>query len=331
MPNVLITPASMQTTPSPFGDLLENAGFQVKYPSVPNLPLGLASEESTIQQLEGMDAIIAGGEFLTSPVMEALSNLRVIARAGVGFDRVNIEAATRQGIVVTVTPTANHEAVAEHAITLLLVTVRSILPNVRQVCNGEWPRGPLATVRGKTLGIIGLGRIGRSTAIRAIPLGLKIVAHEIYPDQEFVQKHCIELLDFDELLEKADFVSIHCPLTEQTHHLFNKKSFARMKPQSILINTARGPLVKESDLLEALLSGHLKAAGLDVLEQEPPSSDNPLLQMENVIITPHLAGGDEVSVIDMGMEAAHCIISLHRGHWPSEAVINHELKSNWKW
>lgn len=331
MPRVMITPTSMQHRPSPFAGLLERAGFEVRYPTNPELVMGLTGDEETIRQLKGIDAIIAGGEYFTPAVLDGLPELRVIARAGVGFDRVDVAAATRRGIPVTVTPSANHEAVAEHAITLLLATVRSIVSTSRQVAAGRWPRRTLGTVRGKTLGIVGLGRIGRSTAVRAIPLGMKVVAHEIFPDQEFVRAHGIELLNFEQLLERSDFITLHCPLTDQTRHFFGKEAFDRMKPGSILINTARGPLVNETDLLEALRSGRLRAAGLDVMEQEPPDPDNPLLRMPNVLVTPHQAGGDEASVIAMGMEAAECVIALWQGDWPEGAVINDELKSGWKW
>lgn len=331
MPTVMITPTSMQHRPSPFADLLERAGFEVRYPTNPELVMGLTGGEETIRQLKGIDAIIAGGEYFTPAVLDGLPELRVIARAGVGFDRVDVAAATRRGIPVTVTPTANHEAVAEHAITLLLATVRSIVSTSRQIAAGQWPRRTLGTVRGKTLGIVGLGRIGRSTAVRAIPLGMKVVAHEIFPDQEFVRAHGIELVSFEQLLERSDFITLHCPLTDQTRHFFGKEAFDRMKPGSILINTARGPLVKETELLEALRSGRLRAAGLDVMEQEPPDPDNPLLRMANVLVTSHQAGGDEASVIAMGMEAAECVIALWQGRWPEGAVINDELKSGWKW
>ena len=331
MPRVMITPTSMQHRPSPFAGLLERAGFEVRYPTNPELVMGLTGDEETIRQLMGIEAIIAGGEYFTPAVLDGLPELRVIARAGVGFDRVDVAAATRRGIPVTVTPSANHEAVAEHAITLLLATVRSVVSTSRQVAAGRWPRRTLGTVRGKTLGIVGLGRIGRSTAVRAIPLGMKVVAHEIFPDQEFVRAHGIELLSFEQLLERSDFITLHCPLTDQTRHFFGKEAFDRMKPGSILINTARGPLVKETDLLEALRSGRLRAAGLDVMEQEPPDPDNPLLRMANVLVTPHQAGGDEASVIAMGMEAAECVIALWQKDWPEGAVINDELKSGWKW
>ena len=331
MPKVMITPTSMQQRPSPYADLLKGAGSEVSYPTNPELVMGLTGDEETISQLKGLDAIIAGGEHFTPAVLDGVPELRAIARAGVGFDRVDVEAATRRGVAVTVTPTANHEAVAEHAITLLLATVRSIVPTSRQVAAGRWPREPLSTVRGKTLGIVGLGRIGRSTAVRAIPLGMKVVANEIFPDQEFVRAHGIELLSFDRLLGSSDFITLHCPLTDQTRHFFAREAFDRMKSGSVLINTARGPLVKETDLLEALRSGRLRAAGLDVLEQEPPVPDNPLLRMGNVLVTSHQAGCDEASVIAMGMEAAQCIITLNQGNWPEGAVINDVLKSGWKW
>ena len=316
MPKVMITPTSMQHRPSPYADLLKRAGFEVRYPTNPELVMGLTGEEETISQLKGMKAVIAGGEYFTPGSMDGLPELRVIARAGVGFDRVDVEAATRRGVAVTVTPTANHEAVAEHAITLLLTTVRSIIPTSRQVAAGRWPREPLGTVRGKTLGIVGLGRIGRSTAVRAIPLGMKVVAHEIFPDQEFVGAHGIELLSFEQLLEALGF---HHPAlsADGSDPALLRKSGVR-SDETGEHSDQHGPWTtgQGEDLLEALRSGRLRAAGLDVLEQEPPDPDNPLLRMGNVLVTSHQAGCDEASVIAMGMEAAQCIITLNQGNCP---------------
>jgi phosphoglycerate dehydrogenase-like enzyme len=281
--------------------------------------------------LQEAAAVIAGGEVLTANVLSGSPQLRVVARAGVGYDRVDVPAATACGIPVTITPTSNHEAVAELALALLFAVTKSIVVNDRHVRSGNWPRKLLTPLRGHTFGVFGLGRIGRSTAVRAAALGMKVIATEKYPDPDFAREHGVRLVDFDTLLAESDYLSIHCPLTDETRGLFNKRVFDKMKRGSVLINTARGTLVCESDLLEALQSGQLAGAGLDVYEQEPPSVDNPLFQLDNIVASPHLAGTDQDSLVGMGVEAADCIIKLYRGVWPEGAVVNDELRDGWKW
>ncbi|MBM4077056.1 MAG: lactate dehydrogenase, partial [Planctomycetes bacterium] len=257
--------------------------------------------------------------------------LKVIARSGVGYDRVDVPAATKRGIPVTITPTANHESVAETMLALLFAVAKGIVSNDGRVRSGKWSRNLTEPVRGKTVGLLGLGRIGRSTAIRVRALGMKVLVTETNPDQNFVKQHGIELVDFDSLLARSDYVSIHCPLNAETKGLFNKTVFAKMKPGSVLINTARGGLVVEADLIEALKSGHLSGAGLDVFEQEPAKSDNPLFQFENIVVSPHLGGADKLSQENMAIEAADCIIKLSKNQWPVGAVVNDELRQTWKW
>lgn len=310
---------------------MRDAGFQIRYPKNPTFTRGLGPEEETIEALQDAVAVIAGGEHLTRRVIESSPTLRVIARSGVGFDRVDIAAATERNIAVTITPTANHEAVAEQALALLLGVAKNVALNDRNLRAGRWSQILTAPVRGRTAGVIGLGRIGRSTAIRFAAVGLKVIAYETFPNREFVDQHGIELVELDELLQRSDFVSVHCPLNEETRGLCNAAFFARMKPGSVLINTSRGGLVVETDLLAALQSGHLAGAGLDVFQQEPLSTTSPLLQVENVVLSPHLAGTDTRSMEDMGIESAHNILKLSRNEWPEGAVVNAELRSRWKW
>jgi phosphoglycerate dehydrogenase-like enzyme len=162
-------------------------------------------------------------------------------------------------------------------------------------------------------------------------LGMKVIATEPFPNAAFIRANPIELVDFDTLLARSDFVSIHSPLNDETRGLFNARVFARMKPGAVLINTARGGLVVEKDLIPALNSGHLGGAGLDVFEQEPPSPDNPLFRMDNVVVSPHWAGTDSQSMADMAVECAECIVKLRRGEWPEGAVVNDELRGTFKW
>ncbi len=332
MPVALICPEAMLHKPLPMVDVLRDAGFEIRYPDNPELARGALSEDELIAALRGVSAVVAGGaEGYTQRVCASLPELRVIARAGVGYDAVNIPAATKHNIAVTITPTANHEAVAELALALLFATTKKMVDGHRRILAGEWPRVPLTPIRGKTIGILGLGRIGRSMATRCQSLGMKVIATEQFPNQDFVKKHGIELVDFNTLLARSDFITIHCPLTSETRGLFNRDTFGKMKEGSILINTARGLVVVEADLLRALKSGRLRAAGLDVFEKEPPSIDNPLFALDNVVVSPHIAGADEFSMRDMGTEAAQCIAKLYQGQWPDGAVVNDELKSGWKW
>jgi phosphoglycerate dehydrogenase-like enzyme len=331
MPVALITPEEMISNPGPEAQILREAGFDVRYPANTTFTRGLGTEDETIRTLRGASALLAGGEWLTEKVFAAVRELRVVARAGVGYDRVDVAAATRHAVAVTITPTANHAAVAEHTLALLFGVTRQIAISDRTMRAGQWIRRPLSPVRGRTIGLVGLGRIGRSTAVRCAALGMKVIAYEVKPDAAFVKQHGIEMVTFEALLKQSDFVSLHCPLTDETRGLMNAAAFTKMKPGSLFINTARGGLVVEADLIAALQSGHLGGAGLDVFEKEPPDPKNPLFQMNQVVVTPHVGGGDTQSIADMGDEAARCIVALSRGEWPDGAVVNDSLKSGWRW
>ncbi len=332
MPTVLITPEAFLNKPDvSYARMLREAGFEIRYPKNSIITRGLGSEAETIDELSGCAAIIAGGEHLTRQVIESSPSLRVIARAGVGFDRVDIAAATENSVAVTITPNSNHEAVAEHTLAMLFALTKNVALNDRTLRAGIWSQKLTAPVRGRTIGLIGLGRIGRSTAVRCVALGLKVLVFETYPDRDFVAKHGLTLVGMDDLLAQSDFVSLHCPLNDHTRGLCNAGFFSQMKPGSALINTARGGLVVETDLLEALQSGHLSGAGLDVFEQEPMSPTNPLIKLENVVLSPHLGGTDTRSSEDMGIENAAAIIKLSRNEWPDGAVVNADLRSRWKW
>jgi phosphoglycerate dehydrogenase-like enzyme len=232
---------------------------------------------------------------------------------------------------VTITPTANHEAVAEQAFALILACAKDLVIGHKGLLAGQWRRDLTEPIRGKTLGLLGLGRIGRSTALRGIAMKMKVIACEKFPNLEFVKHNGIELVSFDELLARSDYLSLHCPHCDETHHIVNQATLAKMKKGSTLINTARGKLVDERALLAALKSGHLRCAGLDVFEEEPPSKDNPLFAQENVVLTPHLAGNDWLSLENMGIECAQCIVALHQNRWPEGAVVNEDLRGSWKW
>ncbi len=327
----MFTPEVLVRVPGRWVTLLEEAGFQVRYPDDATFTRGVCGDDETIRVLRNARAVIAGGEHFTPNVLAALPHLRVIARAGVGYDRVNVPAATSRNIAVTITPTANHESVAETVFALIFALAKRVILNDQRVRQGKWDDRSTEPIRTKTLGLFGLGRIGKSTAIRARAMGMHVLATETQPDHAFVQKHQIGLVPLEQLLSESDYLSVHCPLNESTQSMFNANVFSAMKPGAAFINTARGGLVVEKDLFAALQSGHLGGAGLDVFETEPAPIDNPLFQLQNVVLSPHLGGADKLSQTNMAIEAAECIIRLSRNQWPEGAVVNSELRSTWRW
>ena len=329
MPKVLIGSEPIRHQPGRFRDLLVKAGFEVVDPSSD----GKMTEEGLLTALPACDAIIAGGETISAAVIAASPKLRAIARTGVGYDAVDLEAAKAGKVVVTITPGANQDAVAEQAFALLLALTKDLLAHDRAIRAGAWTRSPLPrAIRGRTLGIVGLGRIGRAVATRALAFGMPVLAYEPVGDHSaFCSKRGIEQVEFGDLLARSDVVSLHLPLVEETRKLFDASVFGRMKPGSILINTSRGGLVSEPDLVAALRSGHLAGAGLDVFDREPPPADHDLWSLPNVVLTPHMAGVDEVAMADMAEMAARCLVELHRGEWPTECVVNPEVATGWAW
>lgn len=331
MPIVLITPESMRHRETPCTDILRKAGFEIRFPKNESLGAGTLSNEEAIAEMDGADAVIAGIDNYSAPIIRACKKLRVIARCGVGYDKVDIPVATELNMAVTITPTANYEAVAEHALSLMFASAKFVVQGDKETRQGLWNRPLTEPIRGTTLGLVGLGRIGKALAVRAIALGMRVIAFETYPPTDFLQKHPVTLVSMDQLYAESDFLSLHCPLNDDTRGLINKTSLAKMKKGSTLINTARGGLVVEADLLPALQSGHLRAAGLDVFEVEPTFAANPLFQLSNVVVTPHLAGIDWLSLQNMGIESANNIVNLYNNRWPEGSVVNHQLKATWKW
>jgi phosphoglycerate dehydrogenase-like enzyme len=257
--------------------------------------------------------------------------LRVIARAGVGYDAVNVSAATAHGVAVTITPGANQDAVAEHTFALILGLAKRLITSHQGVKALEWPRHRTQPLRGRALGIAGLGRIGKAVAVRGSAFGMRLLAYEPLPDMQFVSQYHVTLVPFERLLAESDYLTLHVPLTETSRHLMNRRTLALMKPTAFLINTARGGLVCEADLLEALRTKRLAGAGLDVFEEEPPSKVIPLFEQDNVLLTAHNAGVDVQSMDDMAMSAAEAIASLSRGEWPTEKVVNPEVRAKFRW
>ncbi len=325
MPRVLICPSPLRAAGGPYREILQAAGFEVAFPTV-NRQM---SEDELIANLDGIDASLAGSEPYTRRVLDARPQLKVISRNGVGYDAVDVAAATDHGIPVTVSP-ANDEAVAEHAFALILTLAKQVLPQHEGLRKGVWLRQLTRPVRGQTLGLAGLGRIGRAVALRGKAFGMRVIAHEPYPDATFVKQHGVELMPLERLFEESDYISLHLPLTAESRAMIDRRYFGRMKPTAFFVNTSRGGVVNERDLVEALRSKQIAGAGLDVFEQEPPG-DSPVTKLDNVVLTAHTAGVDAKSGEDMAAMAAQTIVQLSRGEWPAGLVINPAVKETFRW
>jgi len=267
--------------------------------------------------------IFGGSRIVSQSTLPLLARCGAIIRTGSGTDNVPVEAATRIGIVVANTPEALNEAVADHAVALLLAAARQIAVQDRAVRRGVWDRAiawPRFRLQRQTLGLVGFGHVARAVARKLRGFEMNLVVFDPKLDAEPIASLGARSAPLDEVLGDADFLSIHCPLTAETRHLIGEAELRRMKPDAILVNTSRGPVVDEAALARALKEHWIAAAGLDVLEREPPDPDNPLLALENVIITPHIAGyspGYEEAAWRLSVET---VIDLAQGRWPRSYV-----------
>ncbi|MCM8813921.1 MAG: phosphoglycerate dehydrogenase, partial [Candidatus Omnitrophica bacterium] len=249
---------------------------------------------------------------VTADLIAAGKKLKVIGRAGVGVDNVDVEAATKKGVVVMNTPGGNTISTAEHTVSMLLSLNRNIPQANASMKAGEWNRKKFKGVEllGKTLGIIGLGRIGIEVAKRAVAFGMKIVAYDPFLSVEKARQLDIELLELSELYKRADYITVHTPLNNETKHMISGKEFALMKKGVKIINCARGGIVDEAALQEAVQQGIVSGAALDVFEEEPPKKELPLLKMESVLTTPHLGASTEEAQINVSVEIAQQVADM---------------------
>ncbi|WP_254510956.1 phosphoglycerate dehydrogenase [Anatilimnocola floriformis] len=327
MPRALITPAVYANGQGPWREVLDAAGVEVVIPPVDCTTL---TEAEFIAQLQGIDFTLASMERYTENVF-AGSKLRAVARVGVGYDAVDVAAATRHGAAVCITPGTNEHSVAEQAIALITAVFRDTCRRDREIRGGKWRRDCPRRLAGNTIGLVGLGRIGRAMTPRCQGLGLKVIAYDPYADAAFAAQRGIELVSFHELLAQADIVSLHMPCTPETTDIINAKTLALMKPNSTLINTSRGGLVDEDALCDALASGHLFGAGLDVCKTEPLPALSRLRQFDNLVFAPHLGGIDQDALDAMGRLAAQCLVDLSQNRWPTGCVVNETLRAGWSW
>jgi D-3-phosphoglycerate dehydrogenase len=298
-------------------ELMQKAGLNV------DIKIGLSKDE-LIDIITNYDALVVRSQTkVTRDVIDAASNLKIIGRAGVGIDNIDIEAATQRGIVVVNTPGGNAVSAAEHTLTLIFAVVRKIYQAVKSVKEGKWDRKKFVGIelRGKTLGIIGLGRVGFEVAKRARALEMNVLAYDPYISEERAREAGARLVSFKELLENSDIITIHVPKTKETEKLISKKEFEMMKNGVYIINCARGGIVDESALYEALIGGKVSGAALDVYEKEPPGSDNPLLRLDNVVTTPHLGASTREAQISVGLTIADEMINIARG-LPVKNAVN---------
>lgn len=268
------------------------------------------------------DAILFCWKPVTNAVLDAAVKCRTASRYGVGLDNIDVTHATRLGILVTYVPDYCSEEVSDHAMALLLACARSIPTFDRDTQRGVWnlPAGrPMFRLRGRTLGIIGYGNVGRALAPKALGFGMRVLAYtpRAAPDQ---QDGVVMVDDLSALLRQADYVSLHAPLNAATRGMVNADFLRQMKPTAFLINTARGGLIDENALVEALQNGTIAGAALDVLAQEPPPSDHPLLKLDRVLITPHAAFNSEEALAELQEKAARHVVQVLRGDVPDRLV-----------
>lgn len=281
------------------------------------------TEEEVIERAGDADILIVQFAPITRKVIEHLEKCRLIVRYAIGVDNIDVEAATERGIYVANVPDYSLDEVSNHAVALLMASVKKLPALAQHVKEGRWDYSlvkPLYRMEGKTLGLVGFGRIPALVAEKMSGFHLHIVAYDPYVDSRTAQRAGVELVDLDTLLKESDYISVHCPLTENTRGMFDRTAFGKMKQTAFFINTARGGVVCEAALVEALEQGELAGAALDVCEREPITPENPLLHMENVIVTPHVAWYSEEAVKSLQKKVAEEAVRVLRGEKPLHPV-----------
>ncbi|HQJ24759.1 MAG TPA: phosphoglycerate dehydrogenase [Bacillota bacterium] len=295
---ILVTPRTFgKSDPVPLA-MLEEAGCEI----VRNPHGRVMTEEEMVAMVQGVDGIIVGLDPVTKKVIDSGGSLRAVSKYGVGVNNIDIDYAVSKGIKITNTPGANSAAVAEHTIGLLLSVCRHIATSDREIRQGKWTQHPGFQLEGKTMGIVGTGQIGRQVAERAKGLRMSVLCYDIYPDGFWAKKAGVAYCSFNELLERSDFVSLHVPLVDVTYHMISVNQLARMKKNSILVNTARGGIIDENALYDALVNNVIAGAALDVFENEPVE-DSPLKELDNVVMTSHIGAHTLEAVQNMGRMA----------------------------
>jgi D-3-phosphoglycerate dehydrogenase len=316
---IVLTPVALCQGENPVVEALRERGYEtVQHPGV--IP---PTTEELRRYLEGAVGMIAGMEPVPAGVIEGAQELRVISRFGVGYDNIDVPAATRRGIVVTSIPDAMVDAVADLTLGLMLALARRIPEFDRGMKAGAWTRYPAVDVTRKCLGIVGTGRIGMAVAERARGFRMALLGYDPAPNPRFVEELGGDYVPLDELLARADFVTLHLPLTPATDRLMSAPQFERMRPSAFLINAARGGLVDEEALYAALTAGQIAGFGTDVYRKEPPDP-HPLWSLPNVVATPHVASYTDGAIARMARAALGNLLTVLEGGRP-EQVVNPEV------
>lgn len=270
--------------------------------------------------LHDVDAVIASSDHISAADLEQAHRLRVIARTGVGYDAIDVDAARQRGIIVTITPGANDQAVADYTLAMMLALSRRLIENHLSVQSGQWSRAVGTDLHSKTIGIIGLGRIGKQVVKRLYGFEPRMLGHDLVLDTDFMKRYNVMAVSLDQLFEEADLITLHIALSAETVHLVNRERLQKTKRGVFLVNTCRGAVVDEAALIDALRSGQVGGAALDVFEQEP-LSNNPLREFPNVILSPHVAGISQESSHLMAQMAIEEVVRVLRNE-PTRYAVN---------
>lgn len=286
--------------------------------------VGHAETEAELIELgEGADALLVEYVEVTERVLDALPDVQVVSRYGIGVDNVDVEAATERGVTVTNVPSYCEEEVATHALSLLLSVARKTAHYTAAVKSGTWDwkiGQPIEPLVGRTVGFAAFGKIPRKFTELAAGFGFDYLVYDPYLDEADIEDHAVEKVDFDTLLDESDVISIHAPLVDETRHMFDDEAFGRMRDSAILVNTARGPIIDEDALNDALRDGEIAGAGLDVMADEPVH-DSPLFELDSVVLTPHVAWYSEGSLGELRRKAAENVVLVLQGEEP-HGLIN---------
>lgn len=298
-------------------EVLKNAGLDINI-ITPSKPL---QSDELVKLVNNVDAIIAGLDFIDDKVIKAASPmLKIIARNGVGYDRVDLKSASENNVYVTITPGTNSISVCELAFSLMTGLSRKVHLMDSYVREGSWKREPGIELFGKTIGILGTGAIGKNLALRCLAFGMNVIAYDLYPDKELIEKYHVKYVnDPQEIYQVADFISLHLPAVKQTYHMINKQSIDLMKKDVFIINTSRGELIDDDALYEALVTNRIKGAGLDVFTMEP-FTDQRFFKLNNVILTPHSGAFTQEATEKTLIMAAKEVVRVLSGEKPLHPV-----------
>jgi D-3-phosphoglycerate dehydrogenase len=319
-PRILLTTTSFQDTPGEHHDRLAATGWELV------TARGPLSEADTLAAVGEVDGYICGDDAITRRVLEKASpRLKVLSKYGIGVDKIDVAACTEMGIPVLFTPGVNHTTVAEHAFLLLLALEKNLLFHCDSTRAGGWKRQTGHELLGKTIGIVGLGRIGREVAIRAKAFGMRPLGYDVYWDDAFAAEHGVtRAATIDEVFAQSDYLSLHTNLTPETRDLVRAETIRRMKPDVIVINCARGEIVNTADMAAALASGRVRGYGTAVLDVEPPPADHPLTHLPNCLVTPHVGSRTSESVQRQALAAVENLVRAMHGE-PPLAQVNPQV------